>query len=215
MRAAGRDIAVDGFSRPYVRRSPTDRRSTASRRSCWRSLPPGGPSAGRALSSGLVVWAGTPLLFYMYVAPPFSHAVLGVRGRALRHGVAPRAALVVAARRGRAGLAGALMAMVREQDIFFALAVVADFGLRRFVRTRGTRRNETTPRRPRWPGAPRLPPATCRSCSPITRSTDSPGLRRSSRGRCTWYAPHALQVLADTEHGFFSGLRWRCSRSPD
>ena len=24
--------------------------------------------------AGLAVWLGTPLLFYMYVAPPFSHA---------------------------------------------------------------------------------------------------------------------------------------------
>ena len=28
----------------------------------------------RAVPSALVVWAGTPLLFYMYVAPPMSHA---------------------------------------------------------------------------------------------------------------------------------------------
>ena len=28
----------------------------------------------KQFSSGLAVWFGTPLLFYMYVAPPFSHA---------------------------------------------------------------------------------------------------------------------------------------------
>ena len=31
-------------------------------------------NAGASLVSSVVVWIGSPLLFYMYVAPPMSHA---------------------------------------------------------------------------------------------------------------------------------------------
>ena len=34
----------------------------------------GGSTAPTARSRPVAVWLGTPLLFYMYVAPPFSHA---------------------------------------------------------------------------------------------------------------------------------------------
>ena len=75
----------------------------------------------------LAIWIGTPLLFYMYVAPPFSHACsafavalfvnvwLHVRRR-----WTPRGACAL-------GLSVALMAMVREQDAFVAIGAVVDF----------------------------------------------------------------------------------------
>src|SRR6266542_1316807 len=74
LRATGSAIAVDGYSRPYV--SAITYGSAfygfativLAIRAARRIV------GGRALSSGLAVWAGTPLLFYMYIAPPFSHA---------------------------------------------------------------------------------------------------------------------------------------------
>ena len=33
-----------------------------------------GRASGASLRGALLVWIGTPLLFYMYVAPPMSHA---------------------------------------------------------------------------------------------------------------------------------------------
>ena len=83
--------------------------------------------AGPGLLAGVVVWLGTPLLFYMYVSPPYSHACsafavalfvtiwLKVRER---WSVGGAIAL---------GLSGALMAMVREQDVFLALGPAVDF----------------------------------------------------------------------------------------
>ena len=43
-----------------------------------------------ALGSGLAVWVGTPLLFYMYIAPPFSHACSAFAVALLRHDLAAR-----------------------------------------------------------------------------------------------------------------------------
>ena len=78
-------------------------------------------------AGALVVWLGTPLLFYMYIAPPFSHACsaftvalftwvwLQVRGRWSTRGLVAL------------GAAGALMTMTREQDVFFGVAAAIDY----------------------------------------------------------------------------------------
>ena len=83
--------------------------------------------SGPGLLAGIVVWLGTPLLFYMYVSPPYSHACsafavalfvtiwLKVRDRWTVGG-----AIAL-------GLSGGLMAMVREQDAFLALGPAVDF----------------------------------------------------------------------------------------
>src|SRR5690349_17939012 len=74
MRAAGHDVGVDGYSRPYLS-------AVAYGSACYgfaaivlAIIAARRIVGGSALSSGLAVWAGSPLLFYMYVAPPFSHA---------------------------------------------------------------------------------------------------------------------------------------------
>jgi hypothetical protein len=200
MKAAGRDVAVDGYSRPYVSAVAYGSAfygfcaivlSIAAAR---RLL--GSP----ALSSGLVVWTGTPILFYSYVAPPFSHACSAFA-------VALFVTVWLHVRRtwsvrGTAalGLAAALMAMVREQDIFFALGVVVDFGVSLARSKRATD----------WSRA--LGPALAGSAAFVAgylpqllaymalngRPMPSPLVSR----KMFWYAPHALQVLADTEHGF-------------
>jgi hypothetical protein len=83
--------------------------------------------AGPGLLAGSLVWIGTPLLFYMYVSPPYSHACSAFA-------VALFVTIWLHARErwtvGGAialGLAGALMAMVREQDAFLALGPAVDF----------------------------------------------------------------------------------------
>ena len=88
--------------------------------------------AGPGLVAGVIVWLGTPLLFYMYVSPPYSHAcsafavavfvTIWLRVRE-RWSVGGAIAL---------GLSGALMAMVREQDMFLALGPAVDFALSAF-----------------------------------------------------------------------------------
>jgi hypothetical protein len=69
--------------------------------------------------SALAVWLGTPLLFYMYIAPPMSHAT-----SAFAVAVFILAWLIVRDTWSVGGMAvlgalAAVMAMVREQDAFF------------------------------------------------------------------------------------------------
>jgi hypothetical protein len=203
-RAAGREVAVDGFSTPYVWAvaygSAFYGFATillgigAARRILGRS----------AMSSGLAVWAGTPILFYMYIAPPFSHACTAVAVAlfvtAWLHG---RQAWTV---RGAValGLAGALVAMVREQDALFTIAPALDYLL-------------TAARRPREgsrPLAGRVAAPALAGClafflgylPQLLAYQALNGRPRPSElvtRKMNWAAPHALQVLASPEHGFF------------
>ena len=73
------------------------------------------------------VWIGTPLLFYMYVAPPFSHAPSAFAAALfvnvwlhVRQRWTPTGAFML-------GLSVALLAMVREQDAFLAIGPLVDF----------------------------------------------------------------------------------------
>ena len=128
-RAMGAQVEADGYSRPYVAAVAYGSAvygfaaillgAAAARRLLGRSAP--------AAGAGLAVWAGTPILFYMYVAPPFSHACsafavalfvtiwLQVRGAWSVRGAAAL------------GLSGALVAMVREQDALVTLVPAIDF----------------------------------------------------------------------------------------
>ena len=77
--------------------------------------------------AGLIVWLGTPLLFYMYVAPGMAHAC-----SAFAVAVFVNVWLDVRARWSVRGLvalgaSGALMVMVREQDVLFVLGPALDF----------------------------------------------------------------------------------------
>jgi hypothetical protein len=83
--------------------------------------------AGPGLLAGILIWIGSPLLFYMYISPPYSHACSAFA-------VALFVTIWLSVREtwsiGGAialGLSGALMAMVREQDMFLALGPAVDF----------------------------------------------------------------------------------------
>ena len=195
-RATGRDIAADGYSRPYV--------SAVAYGSAFYGfaaivLAIGAArriTGGSAVSSGLAVWAGTPLLFYMYIAPPFSHACsafavalfvtvwLRARGTWSIPGVVAL------------GLAGALMAMVREQDIFFVCGPALDFALQAL----GSRRRRAMTIAALGTAAFALGylPQLLAYQALYGHPGPSPLVAR----KMFWSAPHALQVLADTQHGF-------------
>jgi len=151
-----------------------------------------------AFGGAVAVWLGTPLVFYMYVAPPFSHACsafavafftwvwLRVRNQWTPGGMAAL------------GAAGALMVMVREQDVFFGAAVAVDFGL--------------------WAaGGSGLKP---KIQSLITAAVAfvvvySPqlaaykivnghfGPHASVSNKMHWGGPHVFQVMFDPQHGYF------------
>ena len=237
LRAAGRPVAVDGFSRPYVaavaygsavygflavllsigaaRRllSPEEGSPdlTASAKATARLAEARfarrrkvGPRAAvtpnvraASIGGGVLAWAGTPLLFYMYVAPPMSHACsafavalfVAVWLHARRTWSAPR---VVAL-----GLAAALMAMVREQDVFFVVGPALDFLL-----THADGRDRV-----------RAVGAAAAGCVAFAigflpqlvayqrlngHMRPSPLVTR----KMTWSAPHAVEVLFSPAHGY-------------
>jgi hypothetical protein len=192
---------VDGFSTPYIAAV-----AYGSAVYGFLALVLAVLCAGRlgfnAFVPALAVWLGTPLLFHMYVAPPFSHACsafavalftyvwLRIRGEWSTRGLIAL------------GATGALMAMVREQDLFFALAPALDFGL--------------------WAFGPGKSPQSLKSkaqsllAAAVTFvAVFTPQLAayqvlnghlgpHSSVGRkMNWMAPHALEVLFSPEHGFF------------
>jgi hypothetical protein len=148
--------------------------------------------------AGLAVWLGTPLLFYMYVAPPFSHACsaftvalftyvwLRIRDNWSPSGMAAL------------GAAGALMAMTREQDVFFVAGPALDFGLWALGNSQSLK-----------PKAQSLFAAA--ACFVIVYTPQLIaykilnghfGPHSSVANKMKWYAPHALQVLFSPEHGY-------------
>jgi hypothetical protein len=160
----------------------------------WPELARRGPLAAA------LIWLGTPLLFYMYVAPPMSHATsafavalfvvvwLHVRERWSLAGLASL------------GAAAALMAMVREQDAFVAAGAAVDF-----LHTQLTRRDEGWGRR--WAhalaGAGVAAAAFAPQALAYLALNGRIGPSRLVARKMTWTAPHGIDVLASPSHGFF------------
>jgi hypothetical protein len=199
LRATGRDIAVDGYSRPYVAAVAYGSAFYGFATIVLAIRAARRVVGGRAVSSGLAVWAGTPLLFYMYIAPPFSHACsafavalfvtiwLHVRQTWSVPGVVAL------------GFAGALMAMVREQDIFFALGPALDWALTLYQEAGGGRRLVTSAAF----GISAFALGYLPQLVAYNSLNGHPGPSPLVARKMFWAAPHATQVLTDTEHGFF------------
>jgi hypothetical protein len=169
----------------------------------------------------VAVWLGTPLLFYMYVAPPFSHACSAF-GVALFTNVWIRVRGQWSVRGAVAlGAAGALMAMIREQDLFFIAGPALDW----LITTRGGLRSLADWKGPLAAGAAF---AACFSPQLATYAilNGHLGPHASVGHKMNWIAPHAEQVLLSPEHGFLvwtplallalPGIAWvwRAPRSP-
>jgi hypothetical protein len=180
---------------------------------------------GRVIGSAswiptVVVWIGTPLVFYMYVAPGFSHACsafavslflwiwLTVRTSWTPAGVACL------------GASAALMTMVREQDVFFAAGPAIDAlrwsvsgaaPVQAIVRSIGT-------------GVTSTVLAYLPQLAAYQALNGHPGPGREVARKMTWSSPHALEVLWSPMHGFFfwtplalmaiAGLVWLVVRRP-
>ena len=154
---------------------------------------------GDGLAASVAIWMGTPLLFYMYVAPPMSHACsafavslflwswLHVRERWSLHG----AVLL--------GVTGALMAMVREQDVFFIAAPIIDF-VWWAIHAPALRRQATLA----VAGATAFLLAYAPQLLAYNALNGHPGPTTYVTRKMTWTAPHSLQVLFSPEHGLFA-----------
>jgi hypothetical protein len=115
----------DGYSRPYVA-AVAYGSAVYGLLALLLALDLAAKLTGRGLGPVVAVWLGTPLAFYMYVAPPMAHACSAFAvalfvwtwWRVRRTwSVAGAVAL---------GAAGGLMAMVREQDLFFVAGPALD-----------------------------------------------------------------------------------------
>ncbi len=163
---------------------------------------------GRGLSPSLAVLLGTPLVFYMYVAPPFSHACatfavalflwvwLRVRERWTPAGVIAL------------GVTGGLMGTMRDQTVLFLLVPAVDF-LRATLWS-------TVPQGPRS----KVPAvsvvrlallgtvATILAYSPhllASRAINGyVGPHESVGNKMSWLSPHFFDVLLSPFHGWFA-----------
>jgi len=147
----------------------------------------------RPFRAALAVWIGTPLLFYMYVAPPFSHACsafavalftwvwLTVRGEWSTRGLIALAA------------AGALMTMTREQDAFFIGGPAIDFllGQNLAAKAKGLAA-----------AAIAFWVVFAPQAAAYLTLNGHIGPDKSVGNKMQWWAPHAGQVLFSPAHGY-------------
>lgn len=164
-----------------------------------------GAGAGRSIwFATLAVWVGTPLLFYMYVTPPFSHAASAFAVAAfivtwlrVRRSWSPRGMAAL-------GALAALMTMVREQDVLIAGGVALDLAW-----TVVSRAREGTDVRAiaRLIGNAVIGTAVAvlaylpQAIAYVVLNGHLGPSRLVTR-KMTWTSPHAWQVLASPEHGF-------------
>ena len=161
---------------------------------------------GRGTAAALTTWIGTPLVYYMYVSPPFAHAPSAFAVSLfvwtwlrVRHAWTPRAMIAL-------GVTGAMMAMVRDQDAFFVIGPAIDY-LRALVRTA---RAEPQGQRARLAGGGFVL-AAMGAASFLLAYTPQLLAFQALNGhpsqtvlvarKMTWTSPHALDVLFSLEHG--------------
>jgi hypothetical protein len=204
-RALGAEVAADGLSAPYVAAACYASalygflglllvRDTLARHGGWPD--------GVATATVLALWFGTPVLYYMTVAPGFAHAAslfavsllvaLWLRARA-------RGAEATAADWALVGLAGGLAGLVREQDALF-LALPA-LGLAwETVRTRAFTRGLVR--------AAALAAAAALAFLPQLLAyralTGRFGPSRLVTRKVSYWSPHFFEVMFDPAHGLFA-----------
>lgn len=190
---------MDGYSAPYVT-AVAYGSAIYGWAAIWLSTLVAARWFGTRLSPGLAVLAGTPLLFYMYVAPPFSHACatfavalfLWVWMRVRDHWTMGG---VIAL-----GIAGGLMGTMRDQTVLFLIAPAVDF---LWVRRSGVQGPGSTVRL-----AVAGTVATLVAYSPhllASRAINGyVGPHESVGNKMSWSSPHALEVLFSTDHGWFA-----------
>jgi hypothetical protein len=203
-RAAGHEIPADGYSKPYIAAIAYGS-AVYGFAAVLLSIAAGRAIVGRgALVGGTAVWLGTPLLFYMYVAPPFSHACSAFS-------VALFVTIWLHVRqqwsvRGTAvlGASAALMTMVREQDVFFAIGPAADFLLTFTADVRARRQSTWNHLSAAAAGILAFVVTATPQLLAYTALNGYPGPASDVRRKMFWYAPHGLQVLASPAHGLLA-----------
>jgi hypothetical protein len=203
-RALGAGVAADGFSWPYAAAA------------CYASalygflglllihdgrVRFGGASDGATALAVAALWLGTPVLYYMTLAPAFSHASslftvallvwLWLRARSRSNGSLLGWAAV--------GAAGGLAGLVREQDMLFLAVPAADLVIQALRAPR------------RGPAAARL--LVLAGSAALVFAPQLFAYRALNGGfgpshlvarKMAYGSPHFLQVLFDPGHGVFA-----------
>jgi len=202
-RRFGSDVPADGFSRPYLA-AVTYGSAVYGFLAVLISAAVARRVIGQGPFAATLVWVSTPLLFYMYVAPGMAHACsafvvsvfiaawLRVREQWSVPGMAALSAVA------------ALMVMVREQDVLIVLGPALDYGVAFGAAVKNGR--STDARRlaagalvgTLVAGVLYLPQVAA-----YLALNGHIGPAPQVAGKMTWTAPHALEVLFSTEHGFF------------
>jgi hypothetical protein len=154
---------------------------------------------GRGFAPALAVVIGSPLIFYMYVTPPFSHACatfvvalflwvwLRVRDQWTMAGVIAL------------GLAGGLMATMRDQTVLFLIPPAIDF-----LRTSLRHHPRVVTLRFALAGTV----ATLVAFSPQLLAQHAIngylGPHESVGNKMSWTSPHFFEVLVSPFHGWFA-----------
>jgi hypothetical protein len=203
-RAAGADLAADGFSFPYVAAA------------CYASAlygfaglllvhdtlrRHGGFAEPAATLAVAGLWLGTPLFYYMTLAPAFSHApavftVALLVALSLRAAARPDASPWPWA---AVGAAGGLAALVREQDGLFLVipaGLLVGHALARRSWTSALLRGAAMGAAAFLVFLPQL--------LAYRALTGRFGPSRLVARKMSWTSPHLLQVLFDAGHGLFA-----------
>jgi len=206
-RAAGSPVEADGFSRPYLA-AVAFGSAFYGFLAVLLSVFVARRIVGQGQVAAAIVWIGTPLPFYMYLAPGMAHACSAFAVAAF-----VAVWLIVRERWSTRGLmalgaVAALMAMVREQDAFCLVGPALDWvwTLANDLAARGDgdrralviRRLKAVLAGAAVFGLCILPQAWAYL---VLNGRLGPATSVSAKMR--WTAPHALQVLFSPEHGLF------------
>lgn len=201
--AAGSPVEADGFSRPYLA-AVTYGSALYGFLAVLLSALVARRMVGHGRAAALIVWLGTPLLFYMYLAPGMSHACSAFAVAAF-----VAAWLTVRERWSTRGLMGlgalaALMTMVREQDAFFVVGPAVDFAWMLVDEWRAGRRATLVARaRNALAGAVTFAVCFLPQAWAYIVLNGRLGPPTLIQAKMQWASPHAWQVLFSPEHGFF------------
>jgi hypothetical protein len=194
---------ADGFSQPYIS-AITYGSAFYGFMAVLLSAAIARRLVGRGLGASLAIAIGTPLVFYMYIAPPMAHAnsaftvslFVWIWLRA-RERWRVRDAILL-------GLAGGLMAMVREQDAFLAAGPAIDFVMKSGMKP-GFRlaTGFHTRFRVALAGVAAFLLAFTPQLLAYQALNGHPGPTELTTRKMNWLSPHALGVLFSPEHGLF------------
>jgi hypothetical protein len=198
-RAAGYE--ADGFSPPYIA-AVAFGSAFYGFAAILLSIAAARRLLGTGVLAGVLVWIGTPLFFYMYVSPPYSHACSAFAVALfvtvwlrVRESWTVTGAIAL-------GLSGALMAMVREQDLVLAVGPAIDFAASVVRRQQSGTTTLTNGMLAAVSGGAAFFVGFLPQLLAYKALNGHYGPSTLVTRKMSWHAPHALDVLGSPQHGF-------------